>query len=305
MLTSEKTISEVLAEFLGDLDISKASLALYRRVLILFIKYLSINNLSYNSLTRQDVIIWKSQIADSHLPKTTNLYLSVVKSFYKWLKISGIYEDYTLGIKLLDVPHTYRKLPLTTSQVQDLLNSIDIQSPIGKRDHALINLMILTGLRRIEIHRLDVADILELNGKPALNIWRKGHTSKDNFKVISNELVNELKELICICPENQIESLFVAMVPGKKQTKLSTRRISEIVSKRLRAIGLTGKMYTAHSLRHTTAVLLLENGYDLHYVQMALGHSSPGTTQLYAKYIQDKLNLNTDGIISLQNLFKK
>lgn len=298
-------ISELIPSFLSDCDMKKLSTSTYNRVLLLFVKWLYVNRLTITSIGRSHIIAWKKSLEESHKPRTVNLYLSVIKRFYAWMNENGHYSDVAKGIKFSRVIHKYTRLPLTVDQVGKLLSIIDRSTAKSRRDHAMINLMVKTGLRRVEVTRLNVSDIIERNGKPALVIQRKGHDSKDVNKIITPQLLDELNEMICDRPEvDQSQPLFISYDSAGKHNRLTTDRISRLIKAYLKQIGLNDPMYSAHSLRHTTAVTLLDAGYDLYYVQMFMGHSSPATTQLYTKLISDRLNLDDKGVNSLESVFK-
>ncbi|MDP4207667.1 MAG: tyrosine-type recombinase/integrase [Bacteroidota bacterium] len=303
MSWKELKISEVLEEFLCNLDVKPASVNTYRAVITLYIKYLYVNKLAFDGVNLADIIKWKHSLIENHKPKAVNLYLSVLRRFYSWLEISGYYTNVFKGIKLSKVPNTYRRMPLTVEQVGKLLSIIDTTAITGRRDHAIINLMVKTGLRRIEINRMDVGDLVELNGKHLLRIQRKGHDYKDQYKPISVQLFDELQDLICSRQViNNNDPMFISSI-GTNNTRLSVCRISEIIKAYLNKIGLVDRMYSAHSLRHTAAVTLLESGYDIHYVQMYLGHSSTATTQLYTKLISDRIQYDDSAINDLEKVF--
>lgn len=301
----ELILSDIIKEYLSECDVKKSSLVTYRMVLKQFIKYLYINKLLFNSIKRENIIEYKVYLKDNHEPNTVNLYISVVKHFYEWLEISGYYTNVARGIKPLKVPHNYKRLPLTTIQVAQLLNSIDTTKPQGLRNHCMINLMLLTGMRRIEVYRINVGDIADMNGKMVLKIWRKGHDAKDSYKVLSEQIINEIHQML-LKRDNLDDSdpLFISYSNESRNHRLTINQISTIVKQYLKKIGLTGRMYSAHSLRHTTAVTLIDKGYDLYYVQMFMGHSSPSTTQLYTKVISDRIALDDKGIKSLEKEFE-
>jgi len=298
-------ISTALEEFLCECDIKNSSLSTYSRVLKLYFKYLFIKRLEFNRVKREHIIQYKKYMAELHEPKTVNLYISVVKRFYSWAEMSGLYSNVAKGIKLMRVPHTYKRMPLTIDQVDKLISAIDRDKLTGKRDFVLVNLMVKTGLRRIEVHRLDIGDLIELNGRFALKIQRKGHDGKDQYKVLSTQLFDELTDLICARPKvKNSDPMFISYAPGRKGHRLNTDDISRIIKGYMNGIGLTDDLYSCHSLRHTTAVTLLDAGYDMHYVQMFMGHSSPATTQLYTKVISDRIAFDDKGINSLEKVFK-
>ena len=86
------------------------------------------------------------------------------------------------------------------------------------------------------------------------------------------------------------EPLFVSTSNRNNGGRLTTKTISTMCKEGLRAIGLDAREYTAHSLRHTTAVMLLKNG-TIQDVQSVLRHQSPTTSQIYTKSVEEELRL--------------
>jgi site-specific recombinase XerD len=85
--------------------------------------------------------------------------------------------------------------------------------------------------------------------------------------------------------------LFTSQSNNNKGGRMTTKAISSIVKKGLKAIGLDGKEFTAHSLRHTTAVNILKAGGSIYSAQVTLRHSSPATTQIYTESIKEEQRL--------------
>lgn len=297
-------ISKVTKDFFSELSVNEASLETYKRVLNQFIKWLFINKLEFNQVKKSDIINYKRQLNKILGVKTTNLYISVVRRFYEWMEENGLYTNIARGIKQDKIQHTYRRMPLTIEQVDKLTKAINVDTNKGKRDFAMITMMLMTGLRRVEIQRLNIGDLIEINGNYALKVQRKGFKEKDQYKAISVELFDTIQDLICTMKDiNDNDPIFSSCGYGK-DNRLTVDSISKIVKFYLKKIGLDNSLYSAHSLRHTTATTLLNNGYDIYFVQMYLGHSSPATTELYTKSFGEKLIRDDSGVKTLENIFK-
>ena len=153
-------------------------------------------------------------------------------------------------------------------------------------------------MRTVELTRLNVGDITYKYGQRVLKVWGKGHDGKDDFIVLSEKA---LKAISAYLKTRGIagdydnpraawydEPLFMASGNRNVNGRLSTRSVRMIVKDGLRAIGLDSRQYTAHSLRHTTACLLLENGATLTDAQRVLRHTNPATTEIYVESIKEK-----------------
>jgi integrase/recombinase XerC/integrase/recombinase XerD len=297
-------ISKVTKDFYSELSVNEASLKTYERVMNQFIKWLFVNKIEFNQVKKADIINYKRQLNKVLGVKTTNLYISVVRRFYEWLEDNSLYTNVARGIKQDKILHEYRRMPLTKDQVTKLLDSVDMSTNKGKRDYAMLYLMIMTGLRRVEVQRLNVGDLIEINGGYALRVQRKGFKTKDQYKGLSSDLFYAIQDFICTRKEfDDSKPLFNSCGYGR-DNRLTVDSISKTVKKYLFNIGLNSSLYSAHSLRHTTATTLLNEGYDIYYVQVYMGHSSPATTELYTKSFGDKLTKDDSGIKSLEKAFE-
>lgn len=299
-----KPLSEVLPEFISDLDVQGETKKKYKGTLIQYFKYLATKKIEWYQVKKSDIIEYKQYLAGKLQDHSINMAIGVVKQFYKWANVSGYCSDPSLGIKLIKTSKEFKRYPLTTDQVKELLHSIDTTKSNGKRDHALINLMLKTGARRIEAVRANVGDLMELNDKYGIQLQRKGSINKNEIKIISPELYTELRQLVIDRPEaNNNDPLFISYHRGKKNFRLTKDCVSKIIKAYMIKINLNSSLYCAHSLRHTTAVTLLDAGYDLYYVQSFLNHASAATTQIYTKTYFDRLKFDDKGSKTLENLF--
>jgi integrase/recombinase XerC/integrase/recombinase XerD len=158
--------------------------------------------------------------------------------------------------------------------------------------------MLRTGLRTIEVSRLQIGDICYMGEKRVLKIWGKGKTEAEkgkdyNFVVLTDKAYLPIRNYIEATRKGARsgEPLFTSTSRQNKGEKLSTRTISGLCKEGLKSIGLDGNEYTAHSLRHTTASLLLGHGQTLLAVQHVLRHASVNTTQRYTKQKERELRL--------------
>ena len=211
------------------------------------------------------------------------IYLTSVRRFFAYLEAEGLYPDIARGIKGPKRPRGYSKEALTKDQARRLIDFIDISTLAGSRDLAIINLMMRTGLREIEIARLDVGDIGKESGELVLRIHGKGRDSKDDFVVLTSHSYGPLADYLAGRGRVQNdEPIFVAHGSRRsKDGRLTTRAIRQIVDKRLEKAGLKEERISAHSLRHTCATLALLGGADVVQVKEMLRHGNINTTMVY------------------------
>lgn len=171
------------------------------------------------------------------------------------------------------------------------------------RDYAIVNLLLRTGLRCIEVTRLNIEDICYKGGQRILRVWGKGRDERDNFVVLTDKAYQPIKTYLDTRGNTTLkEPMFVSTSNRNQKGRLTTRTISKICKDGFRAIGIDGKEYTAHSLRHTTAVMLLKHG-TLNDVQSVLRHASPVTSQIYTKSIEEELRLQNPSEMKLDGIF--
>ena len=211
--------------------------------------------------------------------------LAALKAFYQYL----VRENYVTKDPTGDLssPKLERKLPrvLTVNEVERLLAQPDITTPAGKRDKSMLELLYATGLRVSELVNLNVADIDLKEGF----IRCKGKGSKERVvpmgeiavSALRNYMENGRKRLV---HDNRERSLFVNH-HGKRLTRQGFWKIIKkyAVQARIR------KEITPHTLRHSFATHLLENGADIRAVQEMLGHADISTTQIYTHVTKERL----------------
>ena len=160
----------------------------------------------------------------------------------------------------------------------------------GKRDFALLNLLVRTGLRTIEVVRANVGD-LEPRGREVL-LWvqGKGRDGKDEFVLLTKETHSPLLEYLSARGSlKETEPLFVSTSHRNANQRLTTRSVSRLVKSYLYQQGLASRRLTAHSLRHTAITLALVGGATLQEAQALGRHASVETALLYAHNL-DRFN---------------
>ena len=195
--------------------------------------------------------------------QTINLHLQAIKYFYREIMKSCAVMD-------IKFAKTASKLPVVLSrkEIEKILSTIS-----NKKHRALISLSYGAGFRVSEAINLKIKDIdLE-----ELTIHIKGAKgNKDRISIIAEKLKSEISELIAM--RNLNEYVFSSNRGGK----LTERTAQKVFENALAKSGIK-KEATFHSLRHSFATHLLENGVDVRYVQELLGHANIRTTQIYAK----------------------
>jgi integrase/recombinase XerD len=212
--------------------------------------------------------------------------LTGVRQFFKWLakQMIVLYDP----AEDLEVPKIHRGLPrtiLTQEEARRLLDAPDLESPVGYRDKALLELLYATGVRTKELIRLKVEDV---NLKDQTIFIRQGKYRKDRLIPVPVVTAGYLKEYIERVRPRFIKSMYRR---GEDQgflflsytgTHFLANRLKDIFKRAKAAAGID-KPVTAMVLRHSIASHLLENGMEMRYIQEFLGHERMVSTQVYAK----------------------
>lgn len=285
--------SLLIDTFVSSQDVRPNSKALYKRTVKQFFNWLIVNGLELKTLSRIEIIKYKEYLLEAGLSTLTiDSYLVAVRKFFEWAETNKYYPNVAKGIKGIRRKRDYRKMPLTSAQGKELLEHF---AGYALRDYAIVNLLIRTGIRTIELIRANVGDVTFKGDTRVLLIHGKGRDEKDNFVILSKKAYEPIKEYLETRQKvNQNSPLFISVSNKNFNQRLATRSIRRIVKEGLRAIGLDNKEYTAHSLRHSFASYLFKDGQRLEHIQGALRHANPATTQIYLKGIEQEMRLKNN-----------
>lgn len=281
---------ELLAYFISLQDVKESSRNLYTRTLKLFFEWTDSSGRDLKDLSRVDILDYKEYLFAKGLSSlSVSSYLTSLRKFYEWAESEKLYPNIAKGVKTPRRVQAFKKQHLTEDKSQELLN---YYRSISLRDFAIVNLILRTGLRTIEVVRADVGDITYKGERRILKVWGKGKDTKDDFVILTDKAYAPIKEYLETRKGAKIgEPLFSSDSNRNSGERLTTRTISGICKSGLRSIGLDSREFTAHSLRHTTAVTILKNGGDLTDAQVVLRHNSPTTTRIYTESIEEELRL--------------
>lgn len=301
-LVSTNRIEDLIANFVRDQDTKESSRKLYERTLKQYFNYVEDEGLRLNEILRHNILQYKDDLLARGLSSlTVSSYLTVVRKFYEWAEANKLYPNVAKGVKTPSRKRQYRKQPLNTKQAKALLQHI---KTTNKRDFAIVNLLIRTGLRTIEATGATIEDITYKGSKRVLLIKGKGRHDKDNFVILTDNAHKPLEDYLKERPQAQPqEPLFTSTSNNSRGEKLTTRTISKIVKEGLKAIGIDDKNYTAHSLRHTTAVNILRAKGSIEQAQKTLRHSNPSTTEAYTYTMDEERRLANSGEELIDKLF--
>jgi len=244
-------------------------------------------------LTRQQVENWQ-QVTQEHIadyllemrdaqayrPATIARKLAALKTFFRYLESTGIITSDP--IEKLNAPRIQRELPhiLSQERIADLFRQVDVETPAGKRDFAMLHMLYATGMRVSELISLDLADF---NSEAATIVCpgRNGRTKRERVLPLTTAVVEATNRYL----ENARPGLIVrhpqeqALFLNHHGERLTRQGFWLIIKGYARQAGITE--ITPHMLRHSFAIAMLQGGMELRSVQELLGHAHISTTQVY------------------------
>lgn len=209
--------------------------------------------------------------------------IAAIKSFFKYLESKA--KILTLNPALeLENPKIEKRNPvyLTLDESLKLLDSIS--GSHKERNYCIVVLFLNCGMRLSELVGIDISNIKE----DTLTVIGKGN--KERTVYLNDVCLNAIKDYLDVRIEPTNEEDKNALFISAKRKRISTRAVQELLDKYFKAAELTGKKYTAHKLRHTSATLLYKHGnVDIRVLQQLLGHESVSTTQIYTHIDEEQL----------------
>ncbi|WP_148867153.1 site-specific tyrosine recombinase XerD [Thermosediminibacter litoriperuensis] len=284
-------MEDLLKQFLEFLSIEKGlarnTIESYKRDLKSYLFFLRSQNITDIKFTSKTTIIsylllmQKSGKASSSISRAC----AAIKSFYHFLvRERYIKEDPTIN---LDTPKLEKKLPrvLTVEEVERLLEQPDTSDPLGFRDKTMLELLYATGIRVSELISLTVDDVnLDMGFLRCL-----GKGSKERIVPIGSFAVNYLRRYINGTRDRILKGKSSNILFVNHMGEALTRQgFWKIIKKYARKAGIN-KEITPHTLRHSFATHLIENGADLRAVQEMLGHADISTTQVYTHITRTRI----------------
>ena len=182
-------------------------------------------------------------------------------------------------VPALIFPRASSKIPpvMTAREVKALIDTVK-----NVKHRTIIMLLYSTGMRLAEICALKIADI---DSKSMRIKIVQGKGAKDRFTLLSQSVLLELRAYYIIYKPK--EYLFNGSKTGKA---ISLRNVQHLVHRNLALLGLTNKQYSVHTIRHSFATHLIDNGTDLHTIKELLGHTSLKTTSRYLHFSTVRMN---------------
>ena len=227
-------------------------------------RFLKFTNKTLDKISKKDVRLFLEDLSEKdRAGNTMNLYHMAIRFLFQDVLDKKIWID----VKYSKIP---KKLPLvlTKEEVKRLFSAIN-----NKKHRLMIKLMYSAGLRVSELLNLKTNDLEISKG---YGYVRKGKGNKDRIFIIADSLKDDLIKLINLKKLNEFEYLFTNN--RKNRYNVSTPRM--IIKKAAKEARINKKI-ACHTLRHSFATHLIEDGYSVSEIQSLLGHKSPETTLIY------------------------
>jgi len=261
-------------EYLNEIKgYSSNTVTSYKNDIKQYLKYLNDINKKYYETEEYVKYLNKNKYAKSSI----NRKIASINKFYEWCEKRNYLEE--TKYKKIKYIKQEKKLPdiLTSSYINNLLNSLPTDNPKNLRDRTIIELLYSSGLRVSELTNLKINDI---KNNESIKVLGKGNKTRilpmtnEAYKLIDSWITNSRSFY-----ENEKSNDYLFI--GVRGSKISEREVQRIVRSKLGTYP--------HSIRHSFATHLLDGGADLRVVQEMLGHSDPSTTQIYTHVSKKKL----------------
>ena len=242
-------------------------------------------------LVQEFLIFEKTEKSNEH--KARYRKAVALRQFFKFLTNNkGLFE--VNPMTNLELPSPKPALPkyLTLEQSLEMLTNID--TPDQKRDYCIVVFFLNCGMRLSELVGINISDIRathDANGNEIYSLKVLGKGSKERIVYLNNARVNAYMDYIdpSVTDEETrqkngnrpLTTKEDALFLSRRGTRISNRRVQQIVEQCFKSCGLDNMGLSVHKLRHTAATLMYQNGVDVRVLKDVLGHENLNTTQIY------------------------
>lgn len=283
-------------------SLSKNSIEAYERDVIKLMQFAETlpNAPSPNDIKPSDIRLFIKWITEIGLSATSQArILSGLKSFFNFLFIEK--EIKVDPMEHIEPPRLGRKLPdvLSTSEVESIIQSVDLSKPEGHRNKAILEVLYSCGLRVSELTELKLSNIYEQEG--FVRVIGKGN--KERLVPIGDLALDEIAHYRdgFRAHQNIVPGFEDFLFLNQRGKSLSRMSVFNFIKEAVEKTGIK-KTISPHTFRHSFATHLVEAGADLRAVQEMLGHASITTTEIYTHL--DRLRLKEE-VISFHPRYRK
>lgn len=290
----------IVEDWIQYCDVQPCTQKTYDKAVQSFAGYLRDN--AIKAPTREDVISYRdSLLADGYKVSSVRLYLTITKKFFRWLASKGLYLNVADGVKLpATTTEEHAHDALTLEEARQTLSFFAGKSEKELRDKAIMALMLNSGLRSVEVVRLDLGDLEKRKGLWFIRIHGKARAGKVDDVQISEPVKAMIDEYLSVRPRGKKGTpMFISTARRNLGARLQTQTVSRLAKETFKQIGIDSERVTCHSCRATAVTLMLQAGVPIREVQRVVRHRSASTTEIYAN---DLDKFNNRGVATLSKL---
>ena len=281
-------ISEFLDYLKNEKNYSQNTISAYKSDLSNLDKFIEnySGKLSWINMDNSPIKFYLSELGEKNIsPKTLSRNIATIKSFFKYLVEQEILDkNITKGILFPKLP---KKLPafLTETEIDKLMETPKFHSKNSTKDRLILELLYSTGMRISELVAIKMDEIKLEEG--LIKVLGKGNVERQ--VIIGSKAKEQLKKYLRHRSNIESKFLFPCERKNSKTGHISIRKVYKDV-KKLLFLATGNDALSPHSIRHSTATHLLENGTDLMSVKEIMGHSSLNSTQIYTHVQKDLMS---------------
>jgi len=248
---------------------------------------------SIQEVTAQTMHSYFSLLKDEEYEESTLIRkLASIRSFFDMFV--DTYEELDENpTRKMSYPTVTERLPdyLTEEEMQDLLEAPDPSTLTGQRNQVIIEMVYSTGIRASELHNLNIEDVDQVGR----TVRVQGKGNKERIVPIGGKAIDVMQEYLRSWKQEgrMLSGTSGPLICNKFGKRLSTRGIRRAVSSEAEKAGLSDDV-SPHTLRHTFATHMLQNGADLRTLQEMLGHENLQTTEVYTHIADERLKETYD-----------
>lgn len=255
---------------------------------------------SVDLMLAQEFLIFTKTEKDNH-PKARYRKGVALRQFFKYLTNNkGIFEVNPLANLELPVPKAALPKYLTLDESVTMLQNVN--TPDQKRDYCIITFFLNCGIRLSELVGINIHDVRCSRDASGHEVWTLkvlGKGNKERIIYLNDACINAYNDYLNLSEtDNQkradagnrdMTAKTDALFLSRRNTRISNRRVQQIVEECLKSSGLDNRGLSVHKLRHTAATLMYQNGVDVRVLKEVLGHENLNTTQIYTHISNDQM----------------
>jgi len=290
MVLNVKILCQLFVQYLQlEKNSSQYTLSSYEKIVEQFIAFMEQQEItSFSSVSYSDVRLYLTTLHDKQLSRrSVSKHISCIRSFYRFLMRENVAKDNPFALASLPKKESLIPRFLYKEELEQLFGISKLDTALGQRNQALLELLYATGIRVSECCNLKLNDIDYQIG----TILVTGKGNKQRYVPFGNFAGKALQTYIedgrnkLLINGNSTEDKVFLNFRG---TQLTPRGVRVILSKLIEESSITSKIHP-HMLRHSFATHLLDNGADIRSVQELLGHSNLSSTQIYTHVTKERL----------------